>query len=349
MGYRFRPGAGGADGSGAPARGPSPVSTGDTGRSAGAGRDPLRVSLLAGCHADEPTGPRLLRRLAGYLADLPDGDPLRSGVEWWIVPDANPDGAARNRVWHSGEAAIYDLAAYLRGVEREPPGDDVEFGFPRGPDDSGARPENRALRRWWREAGAPFHLHASLHGMAAGIGAWFLLEPAWRERTVRLREICRRRAGALGYGLHDDPRRGDKGFHRIERGFSTRPDSRAMQAHFRERGEGEKASRFRPSSMEAVRSLGGDPLCVVTEAPLFVGPPLRDPSEVLYGGWKDRLTGWGRALRSGETPPGEVRARAAELGLRAVPLRDQMDLQWTLVAAGLEAVVEEREEGDGAS
>jgi hypothetical protein len=56
------------------------------------GRGPTRVSLLAGCHADEPVGPRLLRHLAAFLGGLPADDPLLEGREWWIAPHANPDG-----------------------------------------------------------------------------------------------------------------------------------------------------------------------------------------------------------------------------------------------------------------
>ena len=63
------------------------------------GRPGLRVSLVGGCHADEPVGPRLLRRLAGYLSSLPPDDPLVAEHEWWILPHLNPDGGRRNRSW----------------------------------------------------------------------------------------------------------------------------------------------------------------------------------------------------------------------------------------------------------
>ena len=60
-----------------------------------------RVSLLAGCHADEPVGPRLLRQLVAYLATLDASDPLIAEVEWWVVPHINPDGESRNRPWQT--------------------------------------------------------------------------------------------------------------------------------------------------------------------------------------------------------------------------------------------------------
>jgi len=330
------------------------------------GRGTLRVSLLGGCHADEPVGPALLRCLAALLGDLPPDAPALEDVEWWILPHANPDGEAMNRAWQEPGAERYDLAGYLRGVRRESPGDDVEFGFPRGPDDGRCRPENRAIQRWWRTAGGPFHVHASLHGMTVGLGPWFLLEESWADRTRRLRERCRLRARALGYRVHDEDRGGEKGFRRIGRGFSTRPDSRAMRDHFLSRDDEETASRFRPSSMEAIRALSGDVLTVVPEMPLFVveggrapagetAPPVdegrgtvragdgdraRDHGPVgpdWKRGWQERLESWATALRSGRMDAAAVRKEARELRLRAMPVADQMELQWTLIRAAMAA------------
>ena len=88
-----------------------------------------------------------------------------------------------------------------------------------------------------------------------------------------MRERLRRRVRELGYRLHDVDRGGEKGFHRIDEGFTTRPDSRAMAAHFEALGDPATAALFRPSSMEYVRSLGGDPLTLVSEMPLFLVPP----------------------------------------------------------------------------
>lgn len=311
------------------------------------GDGPRRVSLLGGCHADEPVGPHLLRKLVSLLAGLPADAPLLDGFEWWILPHLNPDGEARNRAWYGEDAGglAYDPVEFVRSVEREPPGDDVEFGFPRGPDDAGARPENRAARAWWRSAGGAFRLHASLHGMAVGEGPWYLVEPAWADRCARLAERCRRATRELGYRLHDDPREGEKGFRRLARGFSTRPDSAAMREHFLARGEEETARLFRPSSMETVRSLGGDPLTLVSEMPLFLAPMGETdgngeggPRRAAYAPWKERLGRWRRALASGEADPAAVAAAARETGLRAMPVEDQMRLQWRFVAAGLEQV-----------
>lgn len=309
------------------------------------GRGPLRVSLLAGCHADEPTGPRLLRRLAGHLRSVPPDDPLLRTCEWWILPHLNPDGAARNEAWQRPGAEAYNPVEYLRHVVRERPGDDLEFGFPRGPDDEKARPENRAAYRWWRGADGPFHLHASLHGMGFGGGPWFLVEPAWAERCHRLIGRCIAETRALGYRLHDVDRRGEKGFHRLGPGFATRPDSRAMRAHFEGRGDFETAALFRPSSMETVRALGGDPLTLVSEMPLFVTPGVGERvgrADPAADAWRERIDAWRRTLAEadGEAAGGaeaeRVRREAEEAGLRPMPVPDQMTLQWTLVTAGID-------------
>jgi hypothetical protein len=304
------------------------------------GRGDLPVSLIAGCHADEPIGPAYLRRLVACLSSLPDDNPAIAGADWWIVPHVNPDGEARNRAWAEPLGARVDPVAYLRGAIREAPGDDVEFGFPRDAGDDGARPENRALAGWWREAGRPFALHASLHSMSVAEGPWFLVEGAWRDRIGPLAARCRRAVASLGYRLHDVDRGGDKGFERIGPGFSTRPDSRPMIRYFRDRDDERTAALFRPTSMETIRALGGDPLTLVSEMPLFLLPPRPGDAPSTSDDlavWKERLTGWRADLVGGKD--GEaVRADVAAAGIRPMPVADQMRLVHELVAAGLELV-----------
>jgi hypothetical protein len=309
------------------------------------GSGPLRVSLIAGCHADEPVGPAMLRRLAAWLAARPADDPLLSAATWYLVPHVNPDGEARNAAWsarsqtlpavdHRGAAdRAYDVALWLRGAVREAPGDDMEFGFPFDPSDTGARPENRAVAAFLA-GGAPFHLHASFHSIGFATGPWFLIEPAWIDRTGGLRERLRERVRAMGYGLFDVDRGGEKGFRRIDEGFSTRPDSRSMRAWFEARGDAATAALFRPSSMEYVRSLGGDPFTLVSEMPLFLRP-LEDgetgrPDDPRFRAWRARLS----ALRTAE----EVQAEAARSGVLGMPLRDQMRLQLAFLNEALETV-----------
>jgi len=308
------------------------------------GRGPLHVSLIAGCHADEPVGPAMLRRLAAWLAALPADDPRLQDATWRLVPHVNPDGEARNAAWsdvtlpamdHLGAPdRVYDLALWLRHAVREAPGDDMEFGFPRERTDGGARPENRAVAAFLAP-GAPFHLHASFHSIAFAIGPWFLVEPAWIEpvdRTAGLRDALRRQVRAMGYGLFDVDRGGEKGFRRIDEGFSTRPDSASMRAWFTARGDAATAALFRPSSMEAVRALGGDPFTMVSEMPLFLRPlepgESGRPDDPHFRAWRERLA----ACRTA----GEVHAEAARAGIRGMPLRDQMRLQLAFLNEALD-------------
>ena len=257
--------------------------------------------MVGGCHADEPVGPRFLQRFVRFLAS-PGGASLRGAATWSVIPHINPDGAAANAAWQAPDVEHYDLAAYLRYRIRELPGDDIEFGFPRDEHDGGARPENRAAWGFWRDH-APFDLHVSLHGMSVAAGPYFLVERSWWPRLREMAAALTREVEGAGYALHDVERHGEKGFHRLARGFCSRPDSRAMRRHFLDLGDPETAARFRPSSMEAVRALGGDPLTLVTEMPLFI-------------------------------TPGEV----AQAGLRAMPVEDQMRFQWAFIRAGLGAV-----------
>ena len=276
---------------------------------------------------------------------LTPGHPLLEAATFHLVPHVNPDGEAVNAAWsdatlpavdHRGAAdRAYDLPLYLRHVARELPGDDLEFGFPRSAGDLAARPEARAVADFLAP-GAPFALHGSFHGMGFAPGPWFLIERAWIDRTRPLREALRRRVREMGYGLFDIDRGGEKGFSRIDEGFTTRPDSRAMTAHFLERDDPETAALFRPSSMEHVRSLGGDPFTLVSEMPLFLRPPGFGEEQ----GTDERgFRGWLSALLFGRSDE-DLRAAAAARGVTGMPIRDQMRLQLEFLNQGLAAVAE---------
>ncbi len=304
------------------------------------GGGPFRISLIGGSHADEPVGPWLLRRLCRYLRGLSANDPLLAAYEWWILPHANPDGEERNRTWADESVVAFDVADYLACAVRELPGDDIEFGYPHDTDDGGTRPENRAAWEWWRARDAPFQLHVSLHGMGFAAGPWHLIEGSWRDRCDLLMDRCCDVTRRLGYDLHDVERQGEKGFERIAKGFCTRPDSARMRSHFLALDDPDTASRFRPSSMETIRSLGGDPLTLVSEMPLFltpgVGKRLGPPDPALEA-WRSRVENWRRRLDEGEDRA-VVSSEAAEAGISAMAIRHQMELQWRLITAGIEQV-----------
>lgn len=312
----------------------------------------LRVSLIAGCHADEPVGPATLDLLVSYLSRLEPEHPLLSAVSWHVVPHTNPDGEALNRGWtetlgdprhwaRQKDPVTVDLETYWRHVVRERPGDDVEFGFPRvdangKAQDEGLRVENRAVAEFLLgegRSGKPYHLHGSFHGMGFAAGPWFLIERSWADRTVEMRRQLLDRVAERGYVAHDIDRKGDKGFFRIDRGFTSRPDSRAMVEHFEALGDHRTASLFRPSSMEWVKSLGGDPLTLVSEMPLFLlpteayaqGDPIRPPV----------MADLRRALAHG---PAELEEAVEAAGLRPMPFHDQMYFQLCFLDRALDAV-----------
>ncbi len=254
------------------------------------GDGPHAVSLIAGNHADEPVGPETLRTLVLSTLDAPDAyEALLEHVTFYIVPHTNPDGEVRNRTWID---AWPDMGAYLNHVSRELPGRDLEFGFPE------MRMENQAVANFLLPH-APFALHASLHGMSVSEGALLLINRPWAFRTEALQRGYRQAAADAGLGMHDHNRKGEKGFFWIAPGFQTTPRGDAMRSYFRSMGDGDMAERFHSSSMEMIMDAGGDPLCLVTELPLWVlrdGPThaAEDPMEPhqphRYNAFRDEFT-----------------------------------------------------------
>ena len=291
------------------------------------GTGPVTVSLIAGNHADEPVGPETLRSLLlNGLARRDDMDSLLRRVQFVIVPHTNPDGEARNRAWME---AWPDLEAYLKEAVRENPGRDMEYGFP------DMRPENTHVSAFLREHG-PFDLHASLHGMSAGEGAMLLINRPWTFRTQSLRDDFASAAAAKGLPLHDHNRKGEKGFFWIEPGFQTTPRGDAMRTYFRAQDDPAMAERFHDSSMEFVASLGGDPLSLVTELPLFLirGEEGDGHHPTRYLTLRERLPEIKARLDRGE----DVDELLAPFDVRPVPLDAAMHLQFRALELGLRAV-----------
>lgn len=285
------------------------------------------VSLIAGNHADEPVGPETLHTL--IEAGLGEEGPLTPWLDrmrFIIVPHTNPDGAARNQSWIT---AWPDLLAYLQHVVREAPGRDLEFGFP------DLRVENRVVADFLRAHG-PYALHMSLHGMAASEGAMLLINRPWTFRTQLLRDGFRQAAQNAGLRMHDHNRKGEKGFFYIEPGFTTTPRGDAMRTFFQAQGDPAMAQRFHQSSMEFVMGLGGDPLCLVTELPLFVvrneEPTPGIPDR--YLALKEMLPRAKQRLARKEP----IDDLIAPFDVRPLPLRVAMQLQLRALEVGLETV-----------
>ncbi len=283
------------------------------------------ASLVAGAHSDEPVGPEALRRLVQAVATAPErfGALLR-GWRLAVVPHVNPDGEAINRAWRRGRP---DAQAYLQHAFREPPGRDVEFGYP------AMRPENRAVSAFLR-AHAPFDFHASLHGMGFSDGAMLLIDRRWGYRSRALQQAWAAQAEAAGLLLHDYNRQGEKGFFYLGPGFMTTPEGAAMRRFFRARADEETAALFHDASMDFVRRLGGDPLCLVTELPLFLveagGRRPGFPAGCLA--FREALPALRLRLAAGE----DIAPALDAFGVRPLPLRTACRLALAAVALGLE-------------
>ncbi|WP_420457460.1 M14 family zinc carboxypeptidase [Rubrivirga sp.] len=308
------------------------------------GYGPRLVTLVAGAHADEPVGPETLRTLVleglaarGWGTDDGGLEDLWEQVTLRIVPHLNPDGEARNQGWierWDADRPAETLGHYLRGRRREPPGRDIEFGYP------DLRPENRAATAFLF-SGPPVALHASLHGMGFSEGALLLVERRWlgTDRDAPLRVGWAQAAADAGLALHDHDRGGDKGFRYGGPGFWSTPEGAAMQRHFLDAGDPETAALFRRSSMEQAITTAPDrpPLCVVPELPLFVlGAPHDGPPGIPA-----------TLLDFREAMP-EMIERAAEgddltdaverFGIRCLGLETQVRLQLQMLDLALDAV-----------
>ena len=300
------------------------------------GKGPLNISLIGGAHADEPVGPDMLRKLSYFLVNLPKDHQLIQNFTWHIIPHINPDGEAKNQIWYNDEIS-YDLSDYLKHVVREKPGRDLEFGFPSVNGIKSLRVENEVVYQFWKDAKAPFHLHASFHGMMHGFGPWFLAEKSWGNKIATLMKNMKNGVIERGYQLFDIDRGGEKGFKRLGEGFCSRPDSESMKRFFLEDNQPAEAAKFHLSSMESTRLLSGDIFTMVTEMPLFLYPG--DPSDkVLYQFFKNTFKDWQGKLAANEITPNEVKFQANQLGIKPMPVKDQQYFQLLYLSEALKAI-----------
>ncbi len=317
------------------------------------GYGPRRVTLVAGAHADEPVGPETLRTFVleglaarGWGADGGGLEELWERFTFRVVPHVNPDGEARNRPWierWDADRPVDTLGHYLRGRRREPPGRDIEFGYP------DLRPENRAATDFLFDA--PVALHASLHGMGFSEGALLLIEKQWlgTDRDAALRAGFARLGAAAGLRLHDHDRDGDKGFRYGGPGFWSTPEGAAMRRHFLDRDDPDTAARFRQSSMElavattlaatapAASPLAASPLCVVTELPLFALTAPHDGAPGVPATLQAFQSAM-PALVEAAAEAGDLGAQVAPFGLRALDLDTQVRIHLATLDLALASV-----------
>ena len=294
------------------------------------GTGPRHVSLISGNHSDEPVGSETLRLLVEHLASGPS--PWLDRFTFHIVAHANPDGEAKQQPWIERWP---DPLALWQNVYREPPGRDVEFGYP------DMRSENRAAAEFL-SGGAPYALHLSLHGMTVAEGAWHLIERSWVGRTQAFRRDYAAAIRSEGLGLFDWDRHGEKGFEYIEPGFNTTPRSAAMKQFFLAADDPATAAKFGLNSMEYVRSLGGDPLCMVTELPLFVVRAIGEQADARPGvpaaflAFRDAARQAKSHLQSGDAAA--ALAAVSDFELTPVEIATAVRLQRRAIELGLRTV-----------
>jgi hypothetical protein len=113
-----------------------------------------------------------------------------------------------------------------------------------------------------------------------------------------------------------------------------------MAKFFTDRGDAETAALFRPSSMEAVRSIGGDTLTLVSEVPLFVLPGVGlqiEPKDPKAEEWRARIEQW-RIQVGDDEAAAHVREDVADSDMQPVAIREQMHMQWAMIRAGVEQI-----------
>ena len=112
-----------------------------------------------------------------------------------------------------------------------------------------------------------------------------------------------------------------------------------MKEYFVERNDEAMAKRFSPSSMEWVQSLGGDPVCIVSELPLFtIGQRTSDLADPVAARLKSEL-GEARLL-TGEAFLKEVKRISQAYALTTTSLELQVRLQIAMIVLALTTLVE---------
>ena len=300
-----------------------------------AGKGSEKIALLAGSHSDEPVGPQMLRLFVEQMMQVSSNvKSLLKRYTFIVIPHINPDGEKKNWPWIK---QWFDAGAYIKHSFREEPGEDLEFGYP------DMRIENRAISTFLDHFG-PYRLYINFHGMGFAEGIMLLIERGWIDDTEILRNQFRQLAADNELPLHDHDRKGEKGFRYIGPGFTTTPEGRAMQQHFREKGDDETASKFHLSSMEFVQELGGHPLCLVTELPLFLvsSSKIKNSEKGVpeaYLAFKEKLPELRMRLMNDEP----IQSITNNFDITPIPLSTAARIQLQIIKAALHTVDDSRD------
>ena len=290
------------------------------------GTGETHILLMAGAHSDEPVGPQTIRQLLRSVGTRPKAfAELLARYRFTVLPHINPDGESINRRWFEKWP---DLKSYLSHRFREKPGRDLEFGYP------DMRVENRTISNFLQTKG-PFHLYVNLHGMGFAEGLLLLIEKSWVERTEPLRSRFLDLAAQHDLPLHDHDRKGEKGFRYLGPGFTTTPRGEAMKQHFLERDQPDMAEKFHLSSMEWLQKVNGDPLCLVTELPLYLVKRDVEQHEpgvpATYLAFKEKLD----EIQSRDESGGHYDDLTDQFDLEPLPLDLSVHLQLEIIRAGI--------------
>mgnify|MGYP006966885631 CR=1 FL=1 len=200
-----------------------------------------------------------------------------------------------------------------------------------------ARPETKAAMALF-EGQEPYAAHFSLHGLGFAEGAWCLICKEWAEKAAVYMDSFAALCGKLDFPQHDIDRKGEKGFVRIGKGYTTTPHSEPMKQFFLDKNDPETEAKFKPTSMQFIQSLGGNPLCIVSELPLFhIGVPSPDLDHLTTTEVKNALS----EIRARHSPltARHLDSMCEQYDVKPTPIDLQIRLQTGMIVLALQEVL----------
>lgn len=297
------------------------------------GNGSLKASIIAGCSADEPVGPYMVKCFLTWLKQSASGNELLRKWTFFIIPQMNPDGALRNKSWTE---LPLSLKLYLEKSKRDLPSEDLEFGFPSVQSSTNIHPENIAAAEFLSQQGC-FQAHFSLHNLIVGGGAWFLIDKKHSNDSFHLQAKLKGIAEKLNIPLYDIDRKGEKGFVRLSAGFSTTPSTIELRKYYQEHSHPEWAEKIYLSSMDYIESLGGEPLSLVSEIPMFYSSKIRTVKTIeeleSKHFFQGELLRCAKALQSGDQELYDKIMK--EWDIQPISFKDQIRVQFRTILCAL--------------